>query len=301
VWRDPFDLSDFPRFGPYAHAEHPPSWVVRCQACGFGQPESLPALEGFFETLYDTPWLEETLNQEFDSGYKDLIFRKVLEGLEPRRAAAGLPRTVLDVGTHVGRFLHCARLAGWEAEGAELGPTVAAYAARRTGLPIYHGRAQDLVTQGRRYGALVLTDVLEHIPQPGLVLAELRGLLPPGGVIAVKVPHGPMQRLKEGIRRSVLRQKDAGVAVRLVHVNHFTVRSLRLCLQGAGFRAVKIGVAAPDFMPASFAERTPSQARAAALRQAVYHAASWIPGGVHTPLALNLQAFAIKSADVPGA
>src|SRR5437879_3928539 len=65
VWRDPFDLSDFPRFGPYAHAEHPPSWVVRCQACGFGQPESLPALEGFFETLYDTPWLEETLNQEF--------------------------------------------------------------------------------------------------------------------------------------------------------------------------------------------------------------------------------------------
>src|SRR5438270_4032978 len=86
VWRDPFDLTDFPRFGAYAHAGHPPSWLVRCRACGFGQPESLPAIADFFETLYDISWGREALDREFDCGYKDLIFREVLEGLERRRS-----------------------------------------------------------------------------------------------------------------------------------------------------------------------------------------------------------------------
>lgn len=293
VWRDPFDLSAFPRFGPYAHAEHPPTWVVRCRQCGFGQPESLPAPADFFETLYAIEWTPESLDREFDCGYKDAIFRNVLAGLQ-WRLVAGLPRTVLDVGTHVGRFVSLARQAGWQAEGAEFSALTAAYAAQRTGAPIHQGPAQELAARGLRYGAVTLNDVLEHIPRPGQLLADLRTLLHPGGVIAVKVPAGPAQRLKERIRRSVLRRADSGVGVRLVHVNHFTVHSLRRCLEGAGFRAVTIAVAAPDYVPATFPGRTRGQALSACLRLAVYQAARWIPGALHTPLALNLQAYAVN-------
>jgi hypothetical protein len=296
VWHDPLDLSMFSRFGPYAHAEHEPTWVVRCRACGFGQPESLPTVDNFFDLIYTMDWTPETLAREFDSGYKDQIFQIVLEGLE-QRLPAGLPRTLLDVGTHVGRFVHVAKQAGWEAEGAEFNPVTASYAAQRTGAPIHQGRAQDLAAQGRRFSALTLNDVLEHIPQPVPLMTELRGLLPAGGVVAVKVPHGPMQRVKEGIRRSILRRADAGVGTRYVHVNHFTVASLRRCLEEAGFHKITVAVAAPDFVPASFADRTRSQAFAAFLRSAVYRAARLVPGGVYTPLALNLQAFAIN----PGA
>jgi hypothetical protein len=300
VWHDPFDLSMFSRFGPYAHAEHAPTWLVRCRACGFGQPESLPALDNFFDTLYTMEWTPESLAREFDSGYKDQIFQTVLEGLEERRPA-GLPKTLLDVGTHVGRFVYLARQAAWEAEGAEFNPVTASYAAQRTAAPIHQGRAQDLAAQGRRFSALTLNDVLEHIPQPGPLLTELRGLLPAGGVVAIKVPHGPMQRIKEGVRRSILRQADAGVGTRYVHVNHFTVTSLRRCLEEAGFRTVTVAVAAPDFVPASVADRTGSQAFTALLRMTVYRAAGLVPGGVYTPLALNLQAFAINPGDRPGA
>jgi SAM-dependent methyltransferase len=296
VWSDPFDLSPYPRFGPYAHAEHPPTWVVRCRQCGFGQPESLPAAADFFEMLYAIDWTTETLDREFRCGYKDAIFRNVLAGLE-RRLAAGLTRTVLDVGTHVGRFVYLAQQAGWQAEGAEFSALTAAYAAQRTGAPIHQGPAQALAARGLRYSAVTLNDVLEHIPRPAPVLADLRNLLHPGGVIAVKVPAGPAQRLKERIRRSLLRRADSGVGVRLVHVNHFTPSSLRRCLEGAGFRAVTIEVAAPDYMPASFAERTGGEAVAALLRLAVYQAARWIPGAIHTPLALNLQAYAVNSVE----
>jgi 2-polyprenyl-3-methyl-5-hydroxy-6-metoxy-1,4-benzoquinol methylase len=295
VWSDPFDLSEFARFGAYAHANHPPTWLVRCRACGFGQPESLPALPDFFDTLYTMDWSPESLDREFDSGYKDEIFRVVLAGLE-RRLSAGLPKTVLDVGTHVGRFVLLARQAGWDAEGLEFNPLTASYAARRTGATIHQGLAQDLAAAGRRYSALTLNDVLEHIPQPVPLLADLRSLLYPGGIVAVKVPNGPMQRFKERIRRSVLRSASAGVMTRYVHVNHFTVKSLRHCLEGAGFRGVTIAVAAPDFMPASFPGRTRGQALSALLRMSVYRAAGLCPWSVHTPLALNLQAFAINPA-----
>jgi hypothetical protein len=299
VWCDPFDLSAFPRFGSYAHASHEPTWVVRCRRCGFGQPESLPAPADFFDTLYRIEWTPESLDREFDCGYKDLIFQTILEGLERRRPGS-LPKTLLDVGTHVGRFVHLARQAGWEAEGAEFNPVTASYAAQRTGAPIHQGRAQDLAAQGRRYSALTLNDVLEHIPRPAPLLAELRGLLHAGGVVAIKVPHGPMQRLKEGIRRTVLRQANAGVGTRYVHVNHFTIASLRQCLEGAGFRTVAVAVAPPEFMPAWRADRTRSQARTALLRKAVYRAAGLIPGGVYTPLSLNLQAFAINPGEPLG-
>jgi hypothetical protein len=44
--------------------------VVRCAACGFGQPEALPALPGYFDRLYDQRWSEEWMEQEFTLGWR---------------------------------------------------------------------------------------------------------------------------------------------------------------------------------------------------------------------------------------
>lgn len=289
VWRDPFDLSDFERFGVYRHANHVPSWVVRCSRCGFGQPEALPEIPDFFEILYHIPWPRENLDREFDQGLKTLIFQQVIAGLDHRRG--DLPRTLLDVGAHVGRFVYEAREAGWQAEGAELNPITANYAHERTGLPIHIALAQELAAQGRTFTAVTLTDVLEHIPEPVALVKELRSLLRPGGVIAIKVPHGPMQILKEAFRRDVLKQTGAGVMVRFVHVNHFTVDSLRQCLEQAGFRDIAIEVGAPEFLPAT-PVRSKRETTRARIAQTVYQIASHLPGGVRTPLAMNLQAYA---------
>jgi SAM-dependent methyltransferase len=294
VWRDPFDLTTLPRFGPaLAHPDHPPTWVVRCRGCGFGQPEALPARADYFDTLYDIPWSDADMEADHAVGYKDFIFRQLLADLG-RRLAPGLPRTLLDVGCHTGRFLTLAREAGWQVEGAELAERTAAFAARRTGVVVHRVPAQELAERGLRYAAVTLTDVLEHIPRPASLVRDLAGLLAPGGVLAIKVPHGPMQRLKEGFRRRVLGSADAGVAVRFVHVNHFTVESLRRCLEGAGLDDVAATVGAPEFHPATFAGRTRRQAISAATRRAVYRVARAVPGGVRTPLAMNLQAFGTR-------
>jgi 2-polyprenyl-3-methyl-5-hydroxy-6-metoxy-1,4-benzoquinol methylase len=262
-------------------------WLVRCAACGFGQPQELPTLPRFFDRMYDQQWSEEWVANEFDAQSKDFIFRTILRELG--RRVAPNARRLLDVGAHAGRFMHLARQAGWMVEGIELNPRTAAYAARRTGAPVHQINAHALQADGCQYSAVTLTDVLEHIPDPLSLLHGLAGLLEPGGCIAVKVPCGRSQLIKEHVLS--IFSHEISLAENLVHVNHFSPRSLRLALERAGFTKIAIRTGAPELLPppVGVVRRTLSNAA----RLAVYAAAT-VPGGVHTPLALQLQAFATK-------
>jgi SAM-dependent methyltransferase len=260
--------------------------LVRCDACGFSQPEKLPTLPRFFDRMYDQRWSGEWVEREFVADYKDFIFRTILRELDRRTPER--PRRLLDVGAHAGRFMHLAQRAGWEVEGIELNPRTAAYAGDRTGAPVHHVNARTLVNTGVRFRAITLTDVLEHIPEPVTLLATAGRLLEPGGSIAVKVPCGRSQWHKERLLSAVIPSRRISLADNLVHVNHFTPRSLAMALERAGFQDVLVRAAAPELPPGpSFLRRVASNA----VRMAVY-AGARCPGGVHTTLALHLQAYA---------
>ncbi|HYW09395.1 MAG TPA: class I SAM-dependent methyltransferase, partial [Longimicrobium sp.] len=220
--------------------------LVRCAACGFGQPEALPALPDYFGRMYDQRWSAEWMESEYTSGYKDLIFAEVLRGLEAR---AGGPGALLDLGAHVGRLIHLAARRGWDAEGVELNRATAAFAANATGLPVHRMDARALRAAGRRWGAVTLVDVLEHIPRPVEALAAAREVMEPGGWIAVKVPHGRVQIAKERLRARLRPGYRPTVADNLIHVSHFGVRSLERALRRAGFGAVRVEVAPPELPP----------------------------------------------------
>lgn len=282
-----FELSEYARQDPeLARYTDATVELVRCAACGFGQPAALPALEDYFGRMYDQRWSAEWIETEFSTAYKDLIFRTVLAALERRVPADG--RTLLDLGAHVGRLLKLAAERGWAAEGVELNPSTAAFAARATGLPVHRMDARALAGEGRRYGAVTLIDVLEHIPEPVAALEAARTVLAPGGWIAVKVPHGRVQLRKEELRARLRPGYRATVADNLVHVNHFGVRSLTRALERAGFTDVRVEIAAPEMVPAPGAK----VAAANAARLAVWHVGRLLPGGARSPLSLHLQAYA---------
>jgi SAM-dependent methyltransferase len=195
---------------------------------------------------------------------------------------------LLDVGAHAGRFVSRASAAGWSAEGLELNPQTASYAARRTGAPIRQMNVQDVDADTAAYDAITITDVLEHIPDPVSVLSRAAALLAPGGWIAVKVPCGPNQLLKERLRGRVFRSYRPTVADNLVHVSHFSVEALRRALVRAGLDAVSVEPGAPELHGGQGLK-----AKAARSGRRTLHLVSRVvPGGVHLPLTFNLQAYA---------
>jgi SAM-dependent methyltransferase len=260
-------------------------WFRRCAACGFTQPERLPLAPRFFDRLYDQRWSPEWVQEEFEGEYKDLIFHTILSELA-RRGPRG--RKLLDIGAHAGRFMHLARDAGWQPEGIELNSRTGAYAAARTGLPVYSDNVERLVLSGHSYGAITLIDVLEHVPHPVSLLSKVHDALEPGGWAVVKVPSGPAQRRKEQVRALLSRGYRPRLADNLVHVNHFSPASLRKALERAGLQPIAVAVGPPEIPPPS----GHAAALSNLLRRALYRAGRLLPGGVHTPLALNLLAYA---------
>jgi 2-polyprenyl-3-methyl-5-hydroxy-6-metoxy-1,4-benzoquinol methylase len=256
--------------------------LQRCRACGFAQPAALPALPRYFDRMYDQRWADDWIAGEHDAAYKDRIFADILASLGDRVTGG---RALLDVGAHAGRFLRLARTAGWNAEGLELNPKTAAYAAQRSGAPVHQGNIHTF-TPARCYDAVTLTDVLEHVPRPLEVLVRARTYICPGGWLAIKVPNGPAQRVKETLRARLRPSYRATLADNLVHVNHFSAASLARALAAAGFRDVTVMAAAPELPGDGTAGRLGHLGRLSA-----YHVARTLPGGAASPLAFNLQAY----------
>ncbi|HYT74663.1 MAG TPA: class I SAM-dependent methyltransferase [Vicinamibacterales bacterium] len=276
-----FSLSEYARQDPELAAYSGAHVTLqRCRSCGFAQPAALPALANFFDRMYDQRWSDDWIAGEHAADYKDRIFADILAALEERVTSG---RTLLDVGAHAGRFLRLARDAGWNGEGLELNPKTAAFAAGASGAVIHQGNVHTF-TPSHCYDVLTLTDVLEHIPRPLDVLTRLRGFLCSGGWIAIKVPNGPAQRMKERLRARLRPSYRATLADNLVHVNHFSARSLARALAATGFTEITVSVAAPELSGAS------SGGSGHWGRLAAYSLARLLPAGA-SPLAFNLQAY----------
>lgn len=291
VWQDVINLEWVPDLAPYNHPNHPPCTLARCLTCGFAQPAAVPDVDDYYGRMYHRIWTAADLEADFQATYRDVIYADILAELARR-----LPpekRTLLDIGAHTGRFVWLASQAGWQAEGVEINPETAQFAAARTGLPVHTQRAEELAASGRSYAAITLNDVLEHLPEPQPIVNAIVQALEPGGVLAIKVPHGPMQRFKETIRIKLLRRDRihhrAGVMCNFVHVNHFSVGSLRRCLEAAGLEVLSIRPARAETI--GWAQ---SGVPRGLIVRAFDNAARFTPGAVHTPLAMNLQAFAVK-------
>jgi len=143
---------------------------------------------------------------------------------------------LLDVGAATGEFVAVATAAGLRAEGVE--PSAwAVEVAKELGTELFEGTLSDW--RAKRAAAagdidvVALWHVLEHVPRPLELLAEIRDLLASNGSVVIEVPNrksSESQRLGAAWHGAQLEE----------HVTHFSAIGLRLLLERSGFDVIQL-------------------------------------------------------------
>lgn len=158
-----------------------------------------------------------------------------------QRYLAGRRGRLLDVGCGLGYFVRRAgAVPGWEAYGYEISADAVAFARDTLGLTtVSCGKVEASTLMPGSFDVITLWDVIEHIPEPDPLLAYLRSLLTPDGMLCMHTPNAliqiPKARLKRRLHgmvpgRHYLEARD--------HVNLYRMSTLRRVLRRAGFGQV---------------------------------------------------------------
>lgn len=209
---------------PLPHREEAGHRYLRCGRCGFvflfPQPSAgeLARLYQGHEgsTFHHGAEIREAYEKRLEARLRLRVVWPILR-TAPERSA-------LEVGCGAGYLLDHLRQAGWSAAGTEAAETYVEFARGTLGLEV--GREPP---PGRRFGAILLFDVLSHLPDPAARLAEFRDLLLPGGALILET--GNAAELDPG---------RAGPLGAPEHVGHFTESCLRRLLARLGYRDVQI-------------------------------------------------------------
>lgn len=171
--------------------------------------------------LVEDPLYEE----ERDSRY--VTFRRVL-----RTVGRGEGRSLLDVGAYCGYFLDVARQGGFRPEGLELSKW-AAERARALDFEVHNHTLAEHAASGRRYDAITMWDVIEHMADPRAELEAAFALLNPGGTLHLStIDAGSLVARALGRRWPWLMD---------MHLYYFDRSTIRRLLEEVGFGDVSIG------------------------------------------------------------
>jgi SAM-dependent methyltransferase len=207
--------------------------IVRCADCGHMQLARMPS-DAELESAYADAASDDYVDEQ--AGQRETARRMLarIEAHAPRRGA------ILDLGCWVGFLLAEARERGWsEQVGIEPSGFASTYARDRLGLDV---RTDDLFAAPlpeRHFDAVVLGDVIEHLPRPGEALDRIATLLAPGGVAWFALPDAGSQlaRLLGARWWSVIP----------THVQYFTRGSIATLLERHGFAVLEAATAPKAF------------------------------------------------------
>lgn len=198
--------------------------IARCETCGHMQIEPMPAeavLAEAYAMAESSDYLEEERGQRATAG-------TLLDAIERYRDRG----TLLDLGCWVGFLLDEARRRGWSVTGVEPSAFASAHARDRLGLDVRTAGLLDAVLEPGSCDAVVMGDVIEHLPDPGAALDWIAGALATNGVLALALPDAGSRLARVMGRR--------WWSVIPTHVQYFTRASVSLLLERHGFHVLSV-------------------------------------------------------------
>ena len=253
--------------------------IVRCPSCGHRQTDPMPD-DAVLESAYADAASDDYVAEE--AGQRETA-RRVLARIEDRLTPVPIPptnggprhRTLLDLGCWVGFLLSEAQERGWAVTGVEPSQFASAFARERLDLDVRTGDLFETELPHGHFDAVVMGDVIEHLPRPGEALDRIAELLRPGGIVWMALPDaGSVVARGMGAR---------WWSVIPTHVQFFTRGSLRTLLERRGWTVLEITTAPKAFSVRYYLERvggySPGLARVLvrAARRAGFAERMWAP------------------------
>ncbi len=99
------------------------------------------------------------------------------------------PASVLELGSAHGGFVAMMRWAGFAATGLELSPWLVELSRTVFGIPVLEGPVEEQQVPDASLDAVVLMDVVEHLPEPETTLAHCLRALKSDGILLIQTPH----------------------------------------------------------------------------------------------------------------
>ena len=208
--------------------------VSVCRRCGFAWARNIPS-PSEYERYYSENRKyayegSDNADPSLEKTHGD-IFRMVdghLASLSPPPATG---RSALDVGCSTGSQLSFFRRAGYQnILGLDPSPVSRDVAARLYDVPVEIGSLYSFRPQ-TPFDVVILSSVLEHLPDLDQALSALRRLVRPGGIAFIQVPDADSFGADD---------REPFLEFSIEHINYFNSKSLEALLGRFGFRPLEV-------------------------------------------------------------
>jgi 2-polyprenyl-3-methyl-5-hydroxy-6-metoxy-1,4-benzoquinol methylase len=184
-----------------------------------------------------------------DHGTRDPLETLVAQATESKiyrhvRIEPGM--RLLDVGCGGGSFLAVCQKLGAEVMGVEPSE-IGVESCRKNDVPVFHGTLTDFLSEtDETYDLIAANHVVEHHPDPVLLLSEMRSALRPDGTVWISIPNAGcyFSRALKGAWHS---------ADLPVHLHHFSTSSASRLFEQAGLQVQGLRTESQNSLISSFA------------------------------------------------
>jgi len=212
--------------------------VLRCTGCGYAFVDPRPGLGELVEMYRESGGhgartarsIHDVLAEEERYPNSTIDAARIVRTLAGFAGGSG---RLLDVGCGYGFFSREARRVGFVTEAIEISSFERKCAARIAGIEPLQITFEEFDPGGKSYGAILMSQCLEHARDVNAWIRKAHDLLTPSGVVVVAVPNF------NSFLRLLLQQRDPFVNPP-EHLNYFGARSLRLLLERHSFRVARI-------------------------------------------------------------